>query len=307
MSDRDEAARILHHVMGDKRFRDTAYLDWLYGDQPIGTTVEVVVRDDSGRPVAHGAAVPQELRCRESEARFVEIVNAAVIPNSQGQNIFAGEILNHVPLVLAQNCIGGYGVTNERSTVPGVSMDGLGATLIRPLPVRVCIPSRLTPRSAQSYDATPGFLSSDAFADLTADLDDYPTEGWVQRFNTDVLRWRLSRPAVTYGVHVTNNVFAVTLKAKAKGLPFALLLKLLPRGGSRGPLPSRDIVAAACRHHRVPAVIYAGFNAQVPVSGFDVPRRYLPKPLNLLFLTLSELEPSEFCFDTFEFLDFDAF
>jgi len=306
MSDREEATKILHHVMGDERFRDTAYLDWLYGDQPIGTTVEVVVRDDAGRPVAHGAAIPQELRRNDREARFVEIVNAAVIPNSQGQHIFATEILNHVPFVLAQNCIGGFGVTNERSTDPGVSIDGLGATLIRPLGVRVCPPTRWRRSEARSFDATPGFLASDTFAELTGDIDDYPVTDWVQRFNTDVLRWRLARPGVTYSVHVTNNVFAVTMKASAKGVPVAMLLKLLPRGASRGPLPSRDIIAAACRHHGAVAAIYAGFNANIPVAGFDVPRRLLPKPLNLLFLTLSELDPEAFRFDTFEFLDFDA-
>lgn len=307
MSDRDEAARILLHVMGDERFRGTAYLDWLYGDQPVGTTVEVVVRDDSGRPVAHGAAIPRELRRDDREARFVEIVNAAVIPNSQGQNIFAGEILNHVPLVLAQNCIGGFGVTNERSTVPGVSMDGLGATLVRPLAVKVCPPTKLRSTTARSYDVTPSFLDSDTFTDLATDLDAYPVTDWVHRYRPDVLRWRLSRPNVTYAVHVTNNVFAVSLKASARGVPVALLLKMIPRGGSRGPLPSRDIVAAACQHHRAAVAIYAGFNAHIPVSGVDVPRRYLPKPLNLLFLTLSELDPHTFTFDTFEFLDFDAF
>lgn len=307
MSDREEAAKILHHVMGDERFRGTEYLDWLYGDQPIGTTVEVVVRDDSGRPVAHGAAIPQALRRNDREARFVEIVNAAVIPNSQGQHIFASEILNHVPFVLAQECIGGFGVTNERSTDPGVSMDGLGATLVRPLPVKICPPTRLRPVNARSFDATPDFLASAEFDDLTSDLDEYPVTDWVQRFTPEVLRWRLSRPGVTYGVHVTNNVFAVTMKASAKGVPVALLLKLLPRGASRGPLPSRDIVAAACRHHGAAVAIYAGFNANVPVTGYEVPRRYLPKPLNLLFLTLSELDPNSFRFDTFEFLDFDAF
>jgi hypothetical protein len=306
MGDRDEAAEILLQVMGDERFRGTEYLDWLYGDQPIGTTVEVVVRDDAGRPVAHGAAIPQELRRDDREARFVEIVNAAVIPNSQGQNIFASEILNHVPFVLAQNCVGGFGVTNERSTVPGVSMDGLGATLVRPLPVKLCAPSWRRP-AARTIDVTPSFRASAEFDELTADLDDFPVTDWVQRFTPDVLRWRLARPNVTYALHVTGNVVGVSLRAEAKGMPIALILKLLPRGGSRGPLPSQEIITAACRHHRAPIAVYAGFNAHVPVRGFDVPRRYLPKPLNLLFLTLSELDPADFRFDTFEFLDFDAF
>lgn len=307
MSDRDEAARILHQVMGDPRFADSRYLDWLYGEQPVGTTVEVVLRDDAGRPTVCGAAIPQQLRRADDAGLFVVIVNIAVPPHSRGNNLFANAILDHVPLVVGQGGIGGYGVTNERSTHPATSLQGLGASLVCPLPVRLCVPTRLRGHGVESWPATPEFLAGDRFAELAAELDDYPATEWVHRFTPEVLRWRLSRPDVTYAVHASNNVVCVSMGSSVKGVPVAILLKFLPRGGSRGPLPSAELVAAACRFHRAPVALYAGFNAHVPVAGVDLPRRFLPKPLNLLFLTLSDLDPTSFRFDTFEFLDFDAF
>jgi hypothetical protein len=68
-------------------------------------------------------------------------------------------------------------------------------------------------------------------------------------------------------------------------------------------------VAAACRYHRAPAAIYAGFSASCEVLGVRLPERYKPAPLNLIvrsarrgFVDAKILE-----FDSFEFLNFDAF
>lgn len=301
-----DSAALLHDIMGDARFADAGYLNWLYNESPVGRTIGVNLRDDDGKLFAHGAAIPQEMRSGDGPARFVVIVNIAVHPSYRGANTFAEQILEHVPYVLEQGCIAGYGVTNEKSTVPSVSLDGLGGRLVGPVPVRVCVPTRVFPRGVETFDVTPEFLESKVFNELAAELDDHPVVDWVQRWTPDLLRWRLQRPDTEYALHVTGNVVGVSSRATVRGAPVALLLKLLPRGGSRGPLPSREIVAAACRHQRAPIAMYGGFNAHVPVSGVTVPQDRLPSPLNLVFLTLSDLDPETFRFETFEFLDFDA-
>ncbi len=301
-----DAARLLKQIMGDARFDDPGYLNWLYNECPVGRTVGVNIRDDDGVLYAHGAAIPQELRNADGPSKFVVIVNVAVLSSHRGANTFAEQILAHVPYVLEQGCIGGYGVTNERSTVPSVSLDGLGGTLVGTVPIKVCVPTRPWARGVESHDVTPEFLESKHFDELASELDDHPATEWVQRWTPDLLRWRLRRPDARYALHASGNVVAISSRSTARGVPVATLLKLLPRGGSRGPLPSRELVNAACRHHRAPLAVYGGFNAHVPVTGLTVPRDRLPSPLNVVFLTLSDLDPAAFRFETFELLDFDA-
>jgi len=305
--DWDDTSTLLHRVFHDERFADPAYLNWHYNESPVGTAIAVDLRDEHEEVFGHGAALPQEFRNAEGNTRFVQIVNIAILPGRRGENLFAHEILNHIPHVIEQGVIGGFGVTNANSTDPAISLDGLGATLVCQLPVKVLLPSPLWRKGVDTFAVTPDFLESKTFVELCSDLDQYPAEHWTQRWTLDQLRWRLSRPNTSYALHATNNVVAITSAAKAKGVPVVMLMKMLPRYGSRGPLPAEAIVTAACRHHRAPVAMYVGFNAHLPMRGVTVPRRFLPSPLNLLFLTLGDLDQASFRFDTFEFLDFDAF
>lgn len=298
------AASHLRTVMQDHRFTP-GYLAWLYDQNPVGDTVAVDICDEDDEIIAHGAALPQRLRNADREALFVLIVNAAVHPRAQGNNIFATKIIEHIPYVLEQGCIGGYGVTNERSTVPSLKLDGLGAHLVAQLPLKVCPPLG-TGSGVTSHEVDHQFLNSELFEEVAAQLDEHPADNWTQRWTPELLRWRLSRPDVRYSMHIGPRAVAITTKSTAWGTPVAVITKLIPRGRWRGPISGRDLVAAACRHHRAPSAFYAGFNSCISVRGVSVPRKYMPSPLNLLFLTLSDLDPESFRFDTFEFLDFDA-
>ncbi len=298
------AATHLRAVMNDQRFTPR-YLAWLYDDNPVGDTVAVDICDESDEIIAHGAALPQQLRSAERQARFVLIVNAAVQPRAQGNNIFATKIIEHIPYVLEQGCIGGYGVTNERSTVPSLKLDGLGAHLVTPLPLKIC-PPLSTGAGVTSHEVDDQFLHSELFEEVAVQLDEHPAKDWTQCWTPELLRWRLSRPDVRYSMHIGPRAVAITTKSVAWGTPIAVVTKMLPRGPWRGPVSGRDLIAAACRHHRAASAFYAGFNSCVSVRGVSVPRKYMPSPLNLLFLTLSDLDPEAFRFDTFEFLDFDA-
>jgi hypothetical protein len=68
-------------------------------------------------------------------------------------------------------------------------------------------------------------------------------------------------------------------------------------------------VTAACRHHRAPVCVYAGFNAFARVRGIPPPRRLQPSPLNVVYkeLDATRAPAASFRLDTFEFLDMDAY
>jgi len=152
-------------------------------------------------------------------------------------------------------------------------------------------------------------LSSDDWRCVAAGLDAHPAHAWTNRYTPSHLRWRLSSPdGAAYVVHIADEVVGVSTVDRLGPVPMAVILKLLPRDGRRGPLPARAIIDAACRFHGAPAAVYAGWNAHVPVRGARPPRRLQPSPLNLVYLSTSPSAPNDtFALDTFEFLDMDAY
>jgi hypothetical protein len=68
------------------------------------------------------------------------------------------------------------------------------------------------------------------------------------------------------------------------------------------------VIGAACRFHRAPYAVYAGFNAHVAVRGVQPPRRLQPSPLHLILRGLApDFDQDGLTLDTFEFLDMDAY
>lgn len=303
-----------------ERFGGTQFLTWLYRDNPHHPAIEENV-DRRGRRVAHFALVPQPYRDRTDTATFVLSVNA-VTRSGLGSMHFVALAARGTRRAIERKdelggLIGGIGVTNESSTMPGLHR--IGARLITSLPVRAIPRIGRSSRGVESHDLDDAFRSTDDFTRLIDGLDAQPADGWTQCWTPEHLRWRLAAPGAQYAIHASDEVVAITTTASAKGVPVAVVLKLLPREGRRGPLSARSVIAAATRHHRVPVAIYAGFNAHVPVKGLKIPKRAQPAPLNLLFIARDEA--SRFLgmdlekegpqaaarFDTFELLDFDAF
>jgi hypothetical protein len=86
----------------------------------------------------------------------------------------------------------------------------------------------------------------------------------------------------------------------------AVILKLLVRGDAS--VKAEPVIAAACRFHRAPYAVYAGFNARVKVRGIQPPRKLQPSPLHLILRSLSPaVDQDPLAVDTFEFLDMDAY
>ncbi len=88
----------------------------------------------------------------------------------------------------------------------------------------------------------------------------------------------------------------------------AVVLKVFGRRGGSTPVTADAMVGAACRFHRAPYAVYAGFNRRVRVRGVQPPRRLQPSPLHLILRSLSPaVDQDTFGVDTFEFLDMDAY
>lgn len=316
-----DTAALLHREHPDAdRFEGTEFLRWLYRQNPHHPAIEEDV-DRKGRRVAHFALVPQPWRCRDAAATFVLSVNA-VTRSGLGSMHFVALAARGTRRAIERKdelggLIGGIGVTNESSTMPGLHR--IGARLITSLPVVAVARAARPVHGVESHDVDGAFRASATFDRLIEGLDESPADGWTQRWTPSQLQWRLAAPGSHYALHASEHVVAITTRAHAKGLPVAVVLKLLPRGGRSGPLSARAVIAAALRHHRVPLGIYAGFNRHVPVRGIAIPKRIQPAPLNLLFIARDEA--SQFLgmdlqqegpqapatFDTFELLDFDAF
>ncbi len=162
-------------------------------------------------------------------------------------------------------------------------------------------------RHVESYAVDDAFRAG-ALRDLAEGVDTFSVRDWTNSYTPEYLAWRLACPHASYAVHVTDELVAVTTTDRRFGVPAAVILKLLPRDGRTGPLRSDAIIGAACRFHRAPYAVYAGFNAHVTVRGIHPPRRLQPSPLHLILRSFSgDVDQDSLALDTFEFLDMDAY
>jgi hypothetical protein len=176
-----------------------------------------------------------------------------------------------------------------------------------PLPVRLCPPTRIRTK-VENHAVDAAFLAGPDFDRLSRGLDTVPVKHWVNSYTPEYLRWRLACPTTSFAVHATPDLLGISTRDKRYGVPAAAILKLLPRAGASLPLRAGEIVSAACRFHRAPYAVYAGFNAHVSVRGVQPPRRLQPSPLHLILRGLApDFDHEGLTLDTFEFLDMDAY
>jgi hypothetical protein len=294
---------------------DEEFVRWLYERCPYGPGIEANYDEDlpSGgtRRIAHYALVPARYSRDGVETPFVFSLNACVDPTAQRGGYFTRMGQEVYAKAAGQGIVGVVGVSNANST-PAV-VNKLHWKLVGPMPVRMAVP---VPGRSRGFDHRPvdaALLAGTELDDLAASLDPSPDHRWEQVWSGPFLRWRLGRPGCDYALHVSPDFLVVSTREQRAGLPFAVVLKVLPRNGaSRGrstPLPGAPAVAAACVHHRAPLAVYAGFNARVRVGGVPLPMRLRPSPLNLILKSLDEAALPQHGFElaTFEFLDSDAY
>ena len=167
----------------------------------------------------------------------------------------------------------------------------MGWRNVGPLPVRVCPPlGRGGEVTHVAVDAAG--LGAPEVQRVLTELDDHPRARFTNRHTPAYLRLAPLPPARAYVLHVGSDLVAISTADQRFGVRAAVILKLLPRGGRSGPISSRQMIAAVCRHHRAPYAVYAGWNAHVTVRGLQPPRRLQPSPLYLILRTLTRASRS---------------
>jgi hypothetical protein len=314
VTDARPTADLLTRVFPDSaRPLDEAFVRWLYEQCPYGPGIEANYDDEAvpGRRIAHYALVPAVYSRDGVETPFVFSLNACVDPTAQRGGYFTRMGQEVYAEGAARGVVGVVGVSNANST-PAV-VNKLHWKLVGPMPVRVVVPTPGRSRGFEHRNVDAALLAGAELDELAATLDPPRDHRWEQVWSAPFLRWRLGRPAGAYALHVSPDLLVVSTREHRAGLPFAVILKILPRNGASergaGPVAGAPAVAAACAHHRAPLAVYAGFNARVRVGGVPLPMRLRPSPLNLILKSLDEsvLPQKDFELATFEFLDSDAY
>jgi len=300
-----KSAGLLFDVFGSARFAGTDFLEWLYRRNPEGAEVTVRLDDEAGRPLGHFGLYPQTFHSQAGECLMSYSVHAAVAESARGQGVWSRVAEETYRVASQERGIKATFAAANRNSTHGFT-GRLRCTLLKPLPVRIGL-RPLRPAAVASYRVTDGFLSGPEFGRLVGTINFSPGPGWSQKWSPEKLAWRLRRPGGEYFVHLHDQGAMVSRKEGLKGLPIAVVLKVFPPRGGRtavGPL-----LAAACKAHRTPFYLYAGFNDRAGVPGLPLPRRLLPAPLNLVYraLTGEAPPPEKLNLSVYEFLDFDAY
>lgn len=295
---------LLDAELPDPRFVDTAYLRWLYSDNPHGEAIRRGV-DEGGVRIGHYAVIPQEYRNATGPMPNVFSLNAVVRSGTQRKGLFTEMGLSIYDEATERGRSFAVGVCNEKSI--GAVVKYMGWRNVGPLPVRLCLPLG-TGSGVEHHPVSDEYLASTEFARIADELDAHPAVEWTNRYTAAHLRWRLACPHAAYALHASPDLVAISTRSKRFGIPAAVILKLLPRRDARLPTDARSMIAAVCRHHRAPYAVYAGWNAHVRVRGVQPPRRLQPSPLYLILRTLAApLDQDALRLDTYEFLDMDAY
>jgi hypothetical protein len=296
---------LLRTVLPSPRWDTLDFLDWVYNENPLGELVPQNV-DRDGQRLCHIGGVPMNLRSADDAGRFLILYNSSAAPEEQGKGTYVKTLFKLHGRARDLGFHGMLGVTNAASTGPATK--GFKARMLGALPAKLCVPTVVRSPGHTHHPVDDAFLDSGEFEKLASELDATPAGTWTNCWTPDVLAWRLRWIGYDYTLHVGPDLVAVSTRTTYRGVPVAVLSKVLPRAGARGPLSSEQMIAAICKYHRAPAAVYAGFNANVPVKGFKLRQDRLPSPLNLLFLSTSDaVDTDTFRFETFEFLDFDAY
>jgi hypothetical protein len=272
----------------------------------VGPAVEIN-RFDGARPIAHIGGIPQRYHTKGRSIAGVFPLNIAVSASARGRGLMSEISQACFAASIEQFGNGVFvGVPNASST-PGYT-GRLGFRFVRPLPVRIVAPFWPSLRGVESVPVTQNYLDSRAFEALVSSFDFSPGDGFSHQWTAELLTWRLSAPHAQYALHTSADLAVVTTSVRHAGVPMCVVVKTFRRLGGQSAL-ANALVAKACRFHRAPAAIYAGFSSAVRVLGVPLPARLKPAPLNLIVRSMkpSFLNEKEFEFDRFEFFDFDPF
>lgn len=294
-----ETTRLLREVFpGDVKYNDQSYVDWLYGDSPSGVVVEANRDDESGR-IGHYAVVPQRWWDSGREVKAVLSLNTAVSERARGMGLFTRLAEETYATAEEMGVAWVIGVANANST-PGF-IRKLGFSLNGSLDARFHLGwSWSKPRVIKVGDA-----------DIIRDHLELTTkfrgaEEFERLWDVDELSWRLSNPIADYHTVRIGNCMVVATRSEFCGLPVCVILKIFVAGETSSVSMGR-IARSVNRHLHGIACVYGGFNRRVLSTGWKIPERLRPSPLNLIVKGLGGQSRECRSLSVMEFLDFDAY
>lgn len=300
----EELAPLLASVLDAERFADTRFISALYLDAPRAPLLGLARSD--GQVVGHQALLWMRMRTISGTTLPASLsVNSSASPQIRGTGVYSTMVLELAGAAVDAGTLCYYGVTNEGSMK---ATTRLGGRVVAQLPIRVLASTARPDRSWSHQAITRELIDSDLFERIAADGDRPSRFGVRTGWDAEMLRWRLRIPGSPMTVHEHERFWVLTTVRKVGRIPVVAILKVWAREPSedaqRFPVSA---VAAIAAHHRTPAVVHVGLNADVRFWGTPVPKRFRPAPLYLTYFGNPGLVATqEVDFDCFEPLDFDA-
>lgn len=283
-------------------------LSWYYRDNPVGCAAVGAVDDGTMRS-GNYSLVPQLFRDGAGQAVVLGLgVDLAVLPAARGAGTFRLTVEDTYQRGEQAGMDAIIGVANANSA-PRMAAT-LGWRTLAPLPVTLVLPSLRRSR-LESHRVTGEFLDSPLFDTIAAGGFIPPSRSggsFEPEWTGDYLRWRLARPGAQYSLHVNEDLVVVSMLTRMMRLPFALVLKVLPRRPVAAPVGLGGIARSLMAHHRTPLVVHWGKNPMLHIRGIRLPQEKMPSPLTIVLHGLRpSFDEAGFELGSFEFLDFDAY
>lgn len=268
----EATARLLNVVFPEAHHVDAAYLDRLYHGNPAGETFGLCAHED-GELVGHYLMIPIRARVFGREETGIWPFQLATHPGHRLKGLFSAFVEASFDICRERGYGFFAGVGNANSTP--IFVKKWGYQCIRQLDVKI------------GFGAAPP-PSTDAGLDL------------LRLWDAETVAWRLRHPAAPYAVRrrggwarlYARGPYGVPVEVAC--LPDAVVPEGLPP--LRTPSPARLWIGAdPTRSWRRSAYV-------------DVPERFWPSPLNLLFFDLTDagrrFEADRVRYEVF---DFDAY
>ena len=281
-------------------------LRWYYDENPVGRA-SVGRVEEGDRRLGNYALIPQVFeRLGHPDRRLGVGVDLSVSPDARGSGAFRRTVEDSYVRGAADGLDGILGVANANSAPRMVKT--LGWRALDPLPVTLSTLAARAP-GFSAHVVTPEVLESDLLDEVSAGGFALPVgPGWSPVWTPEYLRWRLARPGARYVLHVSDDLVVVSTAERIKGVPFAMVLKVLARHPLLRPARLSVVARAVAGHHRTPFVVHWGRNPHLVVKGVRLPQERMPSPLALVLHSFhDDFVPAGFELAAMEFLDFDAY
>lgn len=299
---------LLFRVFQKNKFADPTYLRWQYFEVPDADAI-FANYFEANICQGHYCVVPQTFKRQNNYLRMALSVNTAVDQHARMKGLFTRLAEQTYKRASQEQGIQGIiGVANANSTHGFLSR--LKFSLLGSLPVGIGVsfPLSVFSPEVKTFRVNSEFLNSVELNNIIDSLDFEGVRGFSREWGGERLRWRLANPSSNYTFSVSKEGILISAQESIMGIPLAILLKFLPKKGC-GEMDVRPLIRSACKESRTALFLYAGYNAAAKVSTIALPSGFKPSPLNLIFRSLDSaaLPASQVKFDTFEFLDFDAY